>query len=167
MVVTAVDKLESGPGPVVDLLVGDAIRAARDGRSASHRHRRHDVARARSARAVGSAAFLVAFCFFAPSAERAIDVAGSYLFPSYYAIEVAPGSIKVREGQPVTVTARIPGINGGLVPTITVGSGDAARSARMTAGANGRRIHDHAEQHRGVVSVRGERGVGAVEGISG
>src|SRR5688500_4373624 len=29
VVVTAVDKLETGTGPVVDLLVGDAIRAAR------------------------------------------------------------------------------------------------------------------------------------------
>src|SRR6185436_83963 len=79
--------------------------------------------------------FLIAFYFFAPSAERAINVAGSYLFPHFYTIEVAPGSVKVREGQPVTITARIPGISGGLVPMITVGSGDAARSARMTAGA--------------------------------
>ena len=103
------------------------------------------MSRALVGAAVGSAAFLVAFYFFAPSAERAINVAGSYLFPSYYTIEIAPGSVKVREGQPVTITARIPGISGGLVPTITVGSGDAARSARMTAGAKARRIHDHAE----------------------
>ena len=59
--------------------------------------------------ALGSAVFAAAFYFFAPSAARAIDVAGSYLFPNYYAIEVTPGSVKVREGQPVTVTARIPG----------------------------------------------------------
>ncbi len=78
-----------------------------------------------------------------------IDVAGSYLFPHRYAIEVRPGSIKVREGEPVTVMARIPGIDGGLVPMLTVGRGDAARSARMTPGPTPGRIHDHAEQHHG------------------
>ena len=151
VVVTAVDKLESGSSPVVDLLVGDAIRAART--VDPHRIVSDDtMSRAAIGAAVGSVAFLVAFWFFAPSAERAIDVAGSYLFPRYYAIEVMPGSIKVREGQPVTVTARIPGINGGLVPMITVGRGDAARSARMGRGPDARRIHDHAEQHHGVVS---------------
>lgn len=134
IVVTAVDKLESGSGPVVDLIVGDAVRAART--VDSHRIVTNDtMRRALIGAAVGSAAFLIAFYFFAPSAGRAINVAGSYLFPSYYSIEVVPGSVKVREGQPVTITARIPGISGGLVPTITVGSGDAARSARMAAGA--------------------------------
>ena len=46
----------------------------------------------------------IALAFFAPSASRAINVVGSYLVPSFYAIDVTPGSIKVREGQPVTVT---------------------------------------------------------------
>ena len=134
VVVTAVDTLESGSGPVVDLIVGDAVRAART--VDPHRIVTNDtMSRAVIGAAAGSAAFLIAFYFFAPSAERAINVAGSYLFPNYYTIEVAPGSVKVREGQPVTITARIPGISGGLVPIVTVGSGDAARSARMTAGA--------------------------------
>ena len=83
------------------------------GRCASHRHRRHACRERRSAPRSAASRSCVAFWFFAPSAERAIDVAGSYLFPRYYAIEVTPGSIKVREGQPVTVTARIPGIDGG------------------------------------------------------
>src|SRR6185436_3792434 len=134
VVVTAIDKLESDSGPVVDLLVGDAVRAARA--VDPHRVVTNDtMSRAAIGAAIGSAAFLIAFYFFAPSAERAIDVAGSYLFPGYYTIDVVPGSVKVREGQPVTVTARIPGIKGGLVPSITVGKGDQARSARMSAGA--------------------------------
>lgn len=133
VVVTAVDKLASDSGPVVDLLVGDAVRATRT--VDAHRIVPDDtMSRAAIGAAIGSAALLIAFWFFAPSAERAIHVAGSYLFPRYYTIEVVPGSIKVREGQPVTVTARIPGSNGGLVPSITVGRGDLARSARMSAG---------------------------------
>ncbi len=80
VVVTAVDKLESGPGPVVDLIVGDAVRAART--VDPHRIVTNDtMSRALAGAAVGSAAFLIAFYFFAPSAERAIDVAGSYLLP--------------------------------------------------------------------------------------
>ncbi|MBY0495284.1 MAG: hypothetical protein K2Y23_13815 [Cyanobacteria bacterium] len=135
VVVTAVDKLEKESGPVVDLLVGDAVRAART----VDPHRivpGHTMSRAAIGAAIGSVAFLTAFWFFAPSAEKAIDVAGSYLFPRYYAIEVIPGSVKVREGQSVTVTARIPGISGGLIPMITVGSGEAARSAKMGPGPN-------------------------------
>ena len=133
VIVTAVDNLQSASGRVADLIVGDAVRAART--VDPHRIVTNDtMSRAGIGAAVGSAAFVIAFSFFAPSAERAVDVAGSYLFPQFYTIEITPGSVKVREGQPVTITARIPGISGGLVPVITVGTGDLARSARMTAG---------------------------------
>ena len=87
--------------------------------------------------------------------SRAADVVGSYLFPKRYAIEVTPGRSKCGPASRVTVVGahsrprRRPGAR-----CITVGSGDAARSARMTPGADGRRIHHHAEQHHGVVSVR-------------
>ncbi len=133
VIVTAVDKSASSSGPVVDLIVGAAIRAAQ----------RVDLTalvspdtmqRATIGAAAATVAFLVAFACFAPSASRAVNVVGSYLFPAHYAIDVRPGSIKVREGQPVTITARIQGIDGGLVPAITVGSGEAARSAPMSGG---------------------------------
>jgi len=132
VLVTAVDKMQSGSGPVVDLLVVDAIRAAQ------HIDLQGIVARDTMQRAAGGAVagtltFLVAFWFFAPSASRAVAVAGSYLFPGFYAIDVTPGSIKVREGQPVKVVARIPGMDGGIVPNIIVGEGEAARSAVMAA----------------------------------
>ena len=134
VVVTAVDSLGSAASPVADLIVGDAIRAARA--VDAHRVVTDDtMSRALIGAAIGSVAFLVSFWFFAPSAGRAIDVAGSYLLPRFYAIDVTPGSIKVREGQPVTVTARIKGISGGVVPTITVGRDEAARSARMLPGS--------------------------------
>src|SRR5690349_7843450 len=66
VVITAVDKLEKESGPVVDLLVGDAIRAAR----AVDPHRivpDDTMSRATIGAAIGSVAFLAAFCFFAPS----------------------------------------------------------------------------------------------------
>jgi hypothetical protein len=131
VVVTAVDKSATQSGPMIDLLVADAIRAA----AAVDPHRivtRDSMMRAVIGGAIGTIVFAIAFALFAPSASRAMDVAGSYLFPSHYAIDVTPGSIKIREGQPVVVTARIPGIDGAIVPMITVGQGEAARSAKMT-----------------------------------
>lgn len=131
VVVTAVDQSRTHSGPIVELLLGDAIRAAR-----SVDPRRvvpaDSMQRAAIGGAIGTLVFATAFAFFAPSASRAIGVAGTYLFPHRYAIDVTPGSVKVRAGQPVTVRARIPGLDGGLVPSITVGHGEAARSARMT-----------------------------------
>ena len=72
---------------------------------------------------------------FAPSASRAGHVVGSYLFPNSYAIEVLPGSTKIRAGLPLRIVARISGIDGGLVPMLTVGSGADARLARMSPGS--------------------------------
>jgi hypothetical protein len=134
VIVTAVDTSSTRSGPLADLLVSDAIRAARG--VDSHRVVTHDsMVRAAVGGAIGTVVFATAFWFFVPSASKAIDVAGAYLFPAFYSIDVTPGSIKVREGQPVVVTARIPGVEGGVVPSIVVGKGDAARTARMLAGA--------------------------------
>ena len=132
VLVTAVDK-GGDANPVADLLVGDAIRAARGvsvDRVVSHAAMR----RAAIGALAGSLAFAASMWFFAPAAGRAVNVTGSYLFPHRYAIEVRPGSIKVREGEPVTVVARLPGLAGSLVPMLTVGRGADARSARMTPG---------------------------------
>jgi hypothetical protein len=91
--------------------------------------------RALAGAVAGSLGLIAATVFFAPSAGRAADVVGAYLFPKRYVIDVRPGSVKVRAGQPLTVVARIPGIDGGLIPDITVGMGDAARSARLEPAA--------------------------------
>jgi len=138
VIVTAVDRSDTQSSPVVDLLVADAVRAAGnvDARSVVSPD---SMRLAAIGGAIGTAIFATAFWFFAPPASRAIDVAGAYLFPSLYSIEVTPGSIKVREGQPVVVTARIAGVRnsgvgGGVVPSIIVGRGDAARTARMMPG---------------------------------
>ncbi len=135
VLVTAVEKGGAGPSPMSDLLVANAVRTARSVDFGSLISR-ETVQRAMAGAALASLALAASAMFFAPSAGRAADVVGAYLFPKRYVIEVRPGSVKVRAGQPLTVVARIPGIDGGLVPDITVGTGDAARSARLAAGAN-------------------------------
>ena len=165
MVVTAVDKLESGVGPGRRSDRRRCDPRGAHGRPASHRHRRHDVAGARSAPRSAAPRFWSRSGSSRRRPSARSTSRARICSRATTRSRSCPGSIKVREGQPVTVTARIPGISGGLVPMITVGRGDAARSARMSAGANAGRIHDHAEQHHGVVSLRGDRGIGAVEGI--
>lgn len=135
VLVTAVDKGGAGPSPMSEVLAANAIHAAR-AVDAGSLVSRETMRRAMAGAALGSLALAASAVFFAPSAGRAGDVVGAYLFPKRYVIEVQPGSAKVRAGQPLTVVARIPGIDGGLVPDITVGTGEAARSARLAAGAS-------------------------------
>lgn len=134
VLVTAVEKGGAGSSPMNELLVAHAVKAARalqfDALIGPD-----TLKRALVSAALGSLALVVSAGLFAPSAGRATDVVGAYLFPKRYVIAVAPGSVKVRAGQPLTVVARIPGIDGGLTPDITVGSGEAARSATMTPAA--------------------------------
>ena len=134
VLVTAVDT-SGAATPVAELLIGDAIRAARGVRVddvVSHAAMR----RAATGALAGTVAFAASMWFFAPAAVRAVNVAGSYLVPHRYAIDVRPGTVKVREGEPVTIVARIPRLAGALVPMLTVGRGAEARSARMTPGTS-------------------------------
>lgn len=146
VLVTAVEKSTvqgpqsavQGSPPTVDRVTGaivaDAVRAARSipvDRVIS----REAMTRALGAAAVASVALVASGGVFAPSAGRAGHVVGAYLFPTRYTIEVRPGSAKALAGKPLSINARIPGIEGGLVPTLTVGEGLAARSTRMQAGA--------------------------------
>ncbi|PHY11203.1 MAG: hypothetical protein CK533_05730 [Acidobacterium sp.] len=134
VLVTAVEKGRAGPSPMTEQLVANAIKSARSlqGDAIISPDTRK---RALAGATLGSLALVVSAGFFAPSAGRAADVVGAYLFPKRYVIEVVPGSVKVRAGRPLTVVARIPGLDGGLTPGITVGVGEAARSAAMTPAA--------------------------------
>lgn len=133
VLVTAVEHGAHHEGSVAGVLVNDAIRVARQIDSTVVVGR--DTLRSAAVGAVlGSAGLIVALGLFAPPANRAGHVVGAYWFPSRYVIEVAPGSVKVRAGEPLTIVARVPGTDGGLVPVLTVGAGADARSVRMTAG---------------------------------
>lgn len=91
--------------------------------------------RAAGVRAAAAIALLaLAAAVIVPSVSRATNVAAAYLFPALLTVDVTPGSTKVREGQSITITARIAGFAGEVVPTLTVAAGDEARAVRMTPG---------------------------------
>ncbi|MGE3273822.1 MAG: hypothetical protein AB7O67_01835 [Vicinamibacterales bacterium] len=119
-------------GPMLDLLAADALRALRN----------VDVelvvpsTAVRSAllkAAVATAALAVTVALFAPALGRSTSVAAAYLFPARITFEITPGTAKVRAGEPVTIAARVLGVDGGLVPSLVVGAGDEEPVAREMA----------------------------------
>jgi len=135
VLVTAVHHASTQPPSergISALLAADAVRAARGldlDAVISHRA----ISRAILGASLASLVFLAAGVWFAPSAGRASKVAAAYLFPSYYRITVTPGDAKVRQGQPLKIVARMPGIEG-LKPVLTVGQGADAHTAELIAG---------------------------------
>jgi hypothetical protein len=91
-----------------------------------------------SLRRAGIAALVATFAlglsvaFFAPALSTASGVLFAYLFPARLTVEVSPGAAKVRAGQPFTITARIGGITGGVVPSVSVAVGKDVRTVRMS-----------------------------------
>lgn len=85
----------------------------------------------------GTLVLLAGSAAFAPTMTRGLGVAAAYLLPSRLLIEVAPGTTKVRAGSPLTITARLRGLEAGLVPELIVGADPAAKAIRMTAAGDG------------------------------
>ncbi|MCC7034168.1 MAG: hypothetical protein IT179_15205 [Acidobacteria bacterium] len=135
VVVTAVQHGALGT-PIARLLAADA--AARVGRVGLD-----DIISAGALRRAATGAGLATLALagglaaFAPTLGRGAAIAAAYLLPSRILIDVTPGTSKVREGRPVTITARLHGLEAGLVPELTYGGGDDQRSVRMTSNADG------------------------------
>lgn len=88
--------------------------------------------------AAATAILAVAAIGFAPTVSRGASITAAYLFPSRITFDVTPGTAKVRAEEPVTITARIRGVEPGLVPMLEAGEGDQAATLEMTAtGAEG------------------------------
>ncbi len=85
--------------------------------------------------AAATAGLAMSAVLFAPGFSRATNVASAYLFPARLTIDVTPGTTKVRAGQPLTITARVGGLLGGLVPSLTVEVGKESRAVPMAPGA--------------------------------
>ena len=113
---------------------------------AAKRCRNLDLDRIVSRRALRKAAMLAAAAtvalfvlgfFSAGPATRAGQVFALYLFPERIVLEVVPGDVKLRAGQPLQVIARVPGSSGGVVPVLRYGRGKEWQEARMESGKDG------------------------------
>ncbi|HXG89973.1 MAG TPA: hypothetical protein VNJ02_16720 [Vicinamibacterales bacterium] len=80
---------------------------------------------------VATIALAVSIGLFAPKVSRGANVAGAYLFPQRLTLEVTPGTGKLRAGQPLAITARVAGLAGEVIPTLTLKIGDETRTVRM------------------------------------
>jgi hypothetical protein len=137
--VTAVAEHDASatPRPMLIAVVGDALRRARG--LDLDRVISSDVLRKT---AMAAAAFTVVLAvlgvFSAPPAGRAAQVFALYAFPERIVLDVTPGDVKVRAGQPLRILARIPGSAGGVVPVLRHGDGKEWRETRMEAEKDGR-----------------------------
>jgi len=87
--------------------------------------------------AIATVALAVGFAAFAPTMGRGAAIAVAYVLPARLLIDVTPGTSKVRAGSPLTITARVRGLDAGLVPELKHGSGEDAGTVRMTPAADG------------------------------
>lgn len=117
-------------GPIAEALAADAVRVVKN-IDLDTVVDRSDIRQAIWKAAAASAALIVMVTLFSPSLRRAGHVASAYLFPARVTLEVTPGSTKVPAGKELTISARVAGSDGALVPVVTVGKGDSARTVRM------------------------------------
>ncbi len=125
------------PARMIEILAGDALRALR--RIDLDQIVSRAAIRQGLVRAVAVAVALAGTVgLLLPSLTRAARVITAYVLPAHIAIEVTPGSAKLRAGQPITISARLPGSLDAIRPTLTVGSGERVQTIRMERGEGDR-----------------------------
>ena len=132
VLVTAVDysSRPEASASMREWMAADAVRATRQvpvDTIVSRASIRSGLSKAVAATAV----LVIVASFFAMPFERAANLAQAYLFPARVGIEVLPGNAKVRDGQPVSINARVNGLEGGFVPVLTIKAGSEAIDVRM------------------------------------
>ena len=103
--------------PMADMVLGDAVRRTRGldlDRVVSRRALR--MAGLRAATATLALALAAAFAF--TPATQAARLLALYLFPARLVVDVVPGDVKMRAGQPLKIVARLAGGVPGLVPVL-------------------------------------------------
>jgi hypothetical protein len=135
VVVTAVQHGQTGT-PAARFLASDAA-ASIGGVGLDHIISAEALRRVAMGAGVATLALAGGLVAFAPTMGRGASIAAAYLLPSRLVIDVTPGTAKVRAGSPVTISARLHGLEAGLVPELTYGSGDTPSSVRMNANADG------------------------------
>ena len=129
---TAIDGDINGSHPMAAVVTRDAERRVQE----LDRDRLFGCFGLRKAALRASAAVLALVfigAFSAPPAADAIRLAAIYLFPERLALEVAPGSVKVRAGDSLRVVARISGSTA-VVPVVRTGDGTEALMERAPDG---------------------------------
>ena len=81
--------------------------------------------------AAATVALSVLGVFSAGPAGRAAGVFALYMFPERLVLEVHPGDVKIRGGQPLRITARMPQTAAVVVPVLRFGQGKDWREVRM------------------------------------
>jgi hypothetical protein len=117
-------------------VLGDALRRARTldlDRVVS----RDALRRAGMMAAAATVALSVLGFFSAGPAGRAASVFALYMFPERLVLDVLPGDVKIRAGQPLRVSARMPGTGAVVVPVLRFGDGKEWREVRMDPDTNG------------------------------
>ena len=124
------------PGPMVQAVVGDAVRRTRAldlDRIVSMRALRRVAMRAGAATTV----LLILGVFSFGPMERAARVFALYLFPESLVVDVMPGDVKLRAGQSLRIVAKLTGGVPGLVPVLRTEEGGGFRETRMEPDADG------------------------------
>ena len=135
--VTAIAERDAaGERPMTAAVVGDAVNRVRgldiDRVVSMTALRQAGLRAAASVVALGIVGF-----FSVEPMDRAAAVAAQYLFPSQFAFEVLPGDVRVREGSPLRIVARIDGLAAGLVPMLRVNEGAGWIDTPMEPGQDG------------------------------
>ena len=107
--------------------------------------------------AAGTLVLVAGSAAFAPTMTRGLGVAAAYLLPSRLLIEVTPGTTKLRAGSPLTITARLRGLEAGPRARADIGNDKAAKNRQDDRGRR-RHVLGHLREGSGVVSVCGRGG---------
>ena len=85
-----------------------------------------------------AAALLVLLIMAREPARQSLDAASLALFPERIRLEVLPGSVRVVQGAPLTIEARLVGNRAPIRARVEVGGGDSWRGTEMLEDAGGR-----------------------------
>ena len=138
VVVTAVDyaNRDERIPLMADRLASSALRAVGDA-GADRVVEPGTVTYAGRTALAATAALALAVALFVAPAYDAVRVAGAYVLPSRFAIDVVPGDVRVRAGRSVTIRARVEGGATPLTPALVAGEGPDVSPVAMTRAGDG------------------------------
>ena len=135
VLVTAMSEQAYVSHPMAAAVIDEALRCLRKIDS-DRIISRQALRRAALLAGASAGALFILAAFSAGPAGQAARLAGVYLFPERLALDVTPGDVKVRAGDPLRVVAKISSA-AAVVPVLSVGEGAERRQARMEPASDG------------------------------